>query len=177
MTGQMGQVMTTIAAKPVALLLQAAQSDHEFEIARASLRHRPGGSMDVLVPLSFFAMVVVIVWLGARRRQTQIKAQSELRKQVLDRFGSAQELTTFMESKGGQQFFGEMPSRATGQLRFLYGGVIATMLGLAFLGLTLMRRNFIFPAVIVLAVGIGLLISAFIAHTVAKKIEPLPPQN
>ena len=67
-------------------------------------------------------MVVLIVWLGTRRMQAQIQAQSELRKQLLDKFATAQELTTFLESGAGQQFLGEMRWRGAGPVRFLPGG-------------------------------------------------------
>jgi hypothetical protein len=167
----------TLAAKPVAHLLQATGNypgqmtpDQQFEIAREAIRHG-GGPAGLLVPLSFFAMVVLIVWLGVRRKQAQILAHAELTKRVLDKFGSAQELAAFLESKGGQQFLGDARWQAKGQLRFLPGGVITTMLGLAFLGLTFMHRNFIVPGVLLLAVGIGLLISAAIAHKLTSKIN------
>jgi hypothetical protein len=170
----------TIAANPLALLLQAPQSgqlnpDQQFQIAREALQHNAGlpGAMAVLVPIlvpiGFFAMVVLLAWLGIRRRQAQFLAQTELRRQLLDKLGSAQELTAFIESKGGQQFLGDFQSRTTSQVPFLFGGVITTMLGIAFLLLTPLRHNFIFPAVIVSAVGIGLLISAGIAHRLASK--------
>jgi predicted acyltransferase len=111
---------------------------------------------------------VLIVWFVSRRKQAQIQAHAETRKLLIEKFGSAQELATFLESKGGQQFIGGMQMQARNQLRFLPGGVIMTMLGLAFLGLTLMRKNFLVPAVIFLAIGIGLLISAAIAHKLAR---------
>ena len=165
----------TIAAKPAALLLQTTQNspgqmtpDQQFEIAREAIRHG-GGPMGLLVPLSFFAMVVLIVWLGVRRKHAQILARAERAKQVLDKFGSAQELAAFLESKGGQQFLGDARWRAKGELRFLPGGVITTMLGLAFLGLTIMHRDFIVPGVLLLALGIGLLISAAIAYKLTSK--------
>jgi hypothetical protein len=169
-----------LAANPLALLLQAPESgqlspDQQFQIAREVLQHTRGlpGALAVLVPIlvpiGFFAMVVLLVWLGVRRRQAQFLAQSELRRQLLDKFGSAQELTAFIESKGGQQFLGDLQSRTVSQVPFLFRGVITTMLGIAFLLLTLLRHNFIFPAVIVSAAGIGLLISAGIAHKLASK--------
>jgi ABC-type multidrug transport system fused ATPase/permease subunit len=163
------------AAKPVGLLLQAMQTpsnqmtpEQQFEIAREALRHGQG-ALELIVPLSFFTMIVLIVWLGTRRRQAQIQAQAELRKQLIDKFGSLQELTAFLESKGGRQFFGDLQLRSRNQLRYLPGGLVLTMLGLAFLALTLMRRNLIIPAAISLALGVGLLISAAIAHKMESK--------
>jgi heme/copper-type cytochrome/quinol oxidase subunit 3 len=171
-----GKTMATMAVAPFALLLQASQDssggltpDQQFEIAKEAMKHGPNSAVEVVVPIAFFAMIILIVWLATRRRQAQIRAQAEVRKQLIEKFGSGQELAAFLESSGGRQFFGDMQARAANRLRFLPGGVITTMLGLAFLGLTVMRRNFIIPGVLALAVGIGMLISAAIAHKLAPK--------
>lgn len=186
-----GQMML-MAANPAVFLLQNTQDypgltpDQQFEIAREAVRHGPDSAVGYVVPLAFFAMIVLIVWLAMRRRQAQIQAQTEIRKQLIDKFGSVPELATFLESDGGRHFFGEMRSQARDPLRFLPGGVVTTMLGLAFLGLTLMRKDFLVPGVILLALGVGLLISAAIAHKLADDrsgrtihpgsgIQPLPP--
>jgi len=168
--------MTVMAARPALNLLQNVPinpnqftPEQQLEFLKAAVHDPSSGPTGYLVPLAFFAMIVLIVWLVTRRKQAQYRAQAEIRKQLIDKFGSAQELATFMESKGGQQFFGDMQGRAKGPLRFLPGGVVVSMLGLAFLGLTLMRRNFIIPAVILFAVGAGLLISAAIAHKLESK--------
>lgn len=180
-----GQMMTMVATPLSLLVLQTAQteSDHmtpdqQFEIAREAIRHGHGqGFEDVLVPLAFFAAVVVIVWLANRRKQAQTQALAEVRKQVLAKFESAQELAAFMESKGGQQFLGVAEHRAAGPMRYLPAGLVTTMLGLAFLGLTIMQKHFIIPAALLLAVGIALLLSAAIAHRLAssKKDETIEP--
>lgn len=162
--------MMGMAANQAVLLLQAMPASPP-PMLRVQLR--PGGpaTFGAFIPIAFFAMIVLIVWLGTRRMQAQIQAQSELRKQLLDKFATAQELTTFLESGAGKQFLGEMRWRGAGPVRFLPGGVITTMLGFAFLALTLMRKNFIVPAVILLAIGAGLLLSAAITHKLASKIN------
>jgi hypothetical protein len=167
---------TALAGIPFALLLQTSQDsgngltpDQQFEIAREAVKHGPDSAVAFIVPIAFFAMIVLIVWLRTRRRQEQIRAQAEVRKQLIDKFGSVQELTAFLESKGGRQFFADTQGRAASPLRYLPGGVITTMLGLAFLGLTANNRNFIVPGVLALAVGLGLLISAAIAHKLTPK--------
>lgn len=191
--------MITIAAKPVALLLQTTQAypiqltpDQQFEIAREALQHGTA-PLGILVALAPFVMIIVVVWLVLRRKQALIRSQTELRKQLLDKFASGPELTAFLESKGGQQFLEGIQWQRPGRLRFLPGGLITTLLGLAFLGLTLMGRHFMVPGVILLAVGIGLLISAGVAHKLASAktgspngpssgnpssgMQPFPPNN
>ena len=183
--GMFGQMMTMVTTPLSLLVLQNAPTDsgdltpdQKFEIAREAIRHGHGqGFEDVLVPLAFFAAVVLIVWIANRRKQAQTQALAEVRKQVLAKFESAQELAAFMESRGGQQFLGVAEHRATSQMRYLPSGLVATMLGLAFLGLTIVQRHFIIPAALLLAVGIALLLSAAIAHKLAssKKDETIEP--
>lgn len=170
--------------KPAALWLQATNSDRltpdqRFELGREALQHPNSGGflVGLLVPVCFFAMIVLIIWLGTRYKQARMKMYGETRKQLLDKFGSAQELTTFLESKIGQQFLHEMKSQSDGRLRFVPGGVITTMLGLAFLGLTLMHRNFIVPAVILLSLGTGFLISAAIYYKLGPKGTDFPVES
>jgi cyanate permease len=180
-----GQMMTMVATPLSLLVLQTAQADSDqmtpdqkFEIAREAIRHGHGqGFEDVLVPLAFFAAVVMIVWLANRRKQVQAQSLAEVRKQVLAKFESAQELAAFMDSKGGQQFLGVAEHRSGGQMRCLPAGLVTTMLGLAFLGLTIVQKHFIIPAALLLAVGIGLLLSAAIAHKLAssRKDETIEP--
>ena len=166
--------MMAMAAKPALNLLQNVPAntsqltpEQQREFFRAAAHG--GGDPSTLVPLAFFATVVLIVWLVVRRKQARYRTQAEIRKQLIDKFGSAQELAAFMESKGGRQFFGDMQDRARETLRFIPAGIVISMLGLAFLGLTLVRRNFIIPAVILFAIGAGLLISAAVAHKLESK--------
>ena len=173
------------------ILFQAAQvdtnqmtADQKFELAREAAKH--GQMTGWLVPIAFFALIAVIVWLGVRRKQAQIQAQAQLRKQLLDKFTSGQELTAFLESKGGRQFLEDLQWQGNGRLRFIPAGVVTTMLGLAFLGLSLREKNYTVAGVVLLAIGIGLLISAAIVHKLAPEgtdqtispdsgIQSLPP--
>jgi hypothetical protein len=179
----LGQMLTMVTTPLSLMVLQATPPNSDqmtpeqnFEIAREAIQ-RGARPTEVMVPIAFFVAIVVIIWLANRRKQAQALAMAEVRKQVLAKFESGQELAAFLESKGGQQFLGVAERRATSQMRFLPAGLVTTMLGLAFLGLTILRKNFIVPAALLLAVGIGLLISAAIAHKLAssKKDETIEP--
>jgi len=144
-------------------------------IALEAVRGRgvSGNAVGILVPLGLFAMIVVLVWLGTRRRQAQIRATAEFHKQLLDKFGSGREFSEFLESPGGQKFMDELWSRDSRPreqiLRVVRAGVVMAVLGLGLLGLTLLRRGFLIPGVIVLCLGAGFLISAAVSQYLSKK--------
>lgn len=174
-------MLAMIAAK-LPLLLQAVPTNpdqmtvEQFnrQIALEAMRKGPPGGAGILVPIALFAMILVIVWLGTRRRQAEIRARAEFHKQLLDKFGSGREFSEFLESKGSQRFLNELWSQGAGQtnrvLRAMQNGIVLTMLGLGFLALSHMRRGFVTPGVLVLALGIGFLLSAVIAHQLSKKL-------
>jgi hypothetical protein len=152
-------------------------TDQQFgqRIALEAVRGRgaSGNAVGILVPLGLFAMIVVLVWLGTRRRQAQIRATAEFHKQLLDKFGSGREFSEFLESPGGQKFMDELWSRDSRPreqiLRVVRAGVVMAVLGLGLLGLTLLRRGFLIPGVIVLCLGAGFLISAAVSQYLSKK--------
>ena len=53
-------------------------------------------SEDVLVPVALFAMVVLLVWIGYKFKRTRIQEQGEIRRRLLDKFSSGQEIAEFL---------------------------------------------------------------------------------
>jgi cyanate permease len=172
----------TPAAHP---LLQAAttvsgsMSDDQVgqQIALEAIRHNPAnGLVGILVPLSLFAMVVAIVWLGMRQRQSRLRIKAEFHKQLLDKFSTGREFAEFLESKGSQRFLNELWSQPTdSRERFLRFGIVLCMLGLALTGLSWMKKDLLILGVILLAVGAGYLISSWVSYRLAAK-SSLPNQ-
>jgi cyanate permease len=160
-------------------LLQAAQitsgslSDDQAgqQIALEAIRHNPANSLvGILVPLSLFAMVVAIVWLGMRQRQARMRIKAEFHKQLLDKFGSGKEFAEFLESKGSQRFLDEMwTQRTDSRERPLRTGILLAMLGLAFTCLAWMKKDLLIPGIILLALGAGYLISVAVSYRLSKK--------
>jgi hypothetical protein len=127
-----------------------------------------------LVPIAFFGMILLLVFLGTRRRQAEIQARADFHKQLLDKFGSGKEFAEFLESKGSQRFLEELWAQTGPTNRVLSGlqpGIVLAMLGLGFLGLAVVRHQFVVPGIIVLALGVGFLLSALVAHKLSKKVS------
>ena len=59
--------------------------------------------IELLIPFAGMAMIVFIVWLGARARQAHVQARTELHKHLLDKFSSGTELAKFLETEGGKK--------------------------------------------------------------------------
>ncbi|MBZ5642041.1 MAG: hypothetical protein LAO19_04720 [Acidobacteriia bacterium] len=174
-----------LAAIPAAhSLLQATtaagtMSDDQFsqQIALEAVRHNPAnGLVGILVPISLFAMIAVIAWLGMRQRQARLRIKAEFHKQLLDKFSTGREFADFLESKGSQRFLDELWSQRTNSNeRFLRFGIVLSMLGLALTGLSWMKKDLLILGVILLAVGAGYLISFWASHRLAGKESPSNP--
>jgi hypothetical protein len=130
-------------------------------------------SEDVLVPIAVFAMIVLIVWFGHKVKRTRIQEQGELHKRLLDKFSSGQELTEFLATPQGQDFLkGQEAGHRSPQSRVVYAscwGVVLVMLGAAFFGLMFLEKDLIYPACILTALGVGILVAAAIAYYLYKK--------
>jgi hypothetical protein len=143
------------------------------QIALEAVRHNPAnGPVSILVPIALFAMILAIVWLGMRQKQARLRIQAELHKQLLDKFGSGREFAEFLASPGSQRFLEGLWSKSSeSKERPLRNGIILATLGLALVGLSLMKKGLLIPGVIVLALGAGFLISSAISYRLAKELN------
>jgi hypothetical protein len=157
-------------------LQQAIQEEVQQELRRGRFRMGGGGGgsgLEPLIPIALFAMVVLIVFVIARRRQAELRARAEFQKQILDKFSSGKEFAEFLGTEGSQRFLEGLSSRSFGSreriLRGVRGGITVAVLGLGFLLLTPVRHGFVVPGVLFLSLGAGLLISAAASYHFAKK--------
>jgi len=175
-----------IWARVVPLLLQVAQTNPGDvppdqlgqQIALEAVRHNPAnGPAGLIVPISLFAMILAIVWLKRRQQQAQLQAKAEFHRQLLDKFASGRDFAEFLERKGSQRFLDELWSQsAQSKENTLRNGIVVVMLGLAFFGLSWMKKDFFIPGVLLLAVGAGFLLSFAISYRMSKsrnqELEP-----
>jgi hypothetical protein len=162
-------------------LQQAIQEEVQQELRRGRFRLGDGAApwnsgpaiLGTLIPFALFAMVVLIVFVVARRRQAELRARAELQKQILDKFSSGKEFADFLGTEGSQRFLAALSSQTGGTrdrvLRTMRGGITMAVLGIGFLLLTALRRGFVVPGVLFLALGAGLLISAAASYHFSKK--------
>jgi hypothetical protein len=161
-------------------LQQAIQQEVQDEMRQGRFRFggpppwaSPVATLSMLVPIAFFAMIVLIIFVIARRRQAELRARTEFQKQILDKFGSGKEFAEFLGTEGSQRFLQSLSGHSFGAgeriLRGMRGGITTAVLGIGFLLLTALRRGFVVPGVLLLALGAGLLISAAVSYHFSRK--------
>jgi hypothetical protein len=121
--------------------------------------------------------VVLVVFFVTRGRQRRVEAQVEMQSKLIDRFGSAPELVTFLHSPAGRQFITGVQSapEVLTRERIMSGftrAVVLSSLGLAFLGLTILYdEDWAVPASIVLALGVGYFLATYISYRLSAKMH------
>jgi hypothetical protein len=162
-------------------LQQAIQEEVQEELRRGRFRFGAGAApwnsgpaiLGAFVPIAFFAMIVLIIFVIARRRQAELRARAEFQKQILDKFGSGKEFAEFLGTEGSQRFLQSLSAQPFGSheriLRGMRGGITVAVLGIGFLLLTPLRHGFVVPGVLFVALGAGLLISAAASYHFSKK--------
>jgi hypothetical protein len=129
--------------------------------------------VDLFVVSGMFALCGLLLYLGfnaARNAQ-----QSSVRKALLEKFASAQDLTAFLQTGGGQKFMADLSSAAGNPLQSVldsvHKGIIAIFLGMGFFPLSGGFKN---PGpvpgigIVLILVGCGFLVSAIITYLLSR---------
>lgn len=120
----------------------------------------------------FFLIILVLILVFSAHRQ---KAQNEIRKALIDRFGSAQDLGTFLQSEGGQRFLADLSTGMSSPLGSVIGsvqkGLILWLLGLGTIGASMALNSHEVAAVgmVLSFVGLGFLLSAGATRRMSRK--------
>jgi len=159
---------------------------------------------DVIVPiasvLAFACFLAALVWLirqflENRRWGRIFKLQSEVHGRLIDKFGSNQELSGYMETEAGKRFLEaapipvgfeneqRMPNAIARVLTPLQIGVVLVLLGIGFFLLRNVRvemhEAMLVLGTIALMPGLGFIISAGITWVLADRLGLIPesPQS
>jgi purine-cytosine permease-like protein len=122
-------------------------------------------------------------WILSRRRQERAREQVDIQRRILEKFGSAGEFVAFLESGAGRKFLAAVSSEAGAQAHRIFGsiqkGAICTLIGVVGFCVVLFGHEDLeplaVPSGIVLAIGLGYLISAFASYRLSKQWGLLPP--
>jgi hypothetical protein len=132
--------------------------------------------MDIgdLVPFAPFVMIIFVVWFGTIKRRAQDRNRTEVQKDLLTKFSSAQELTEFMKTDGGKLLMPE-PERSRTPASRAGTGVFIIVVGLALLASSMLmpqaetHSGLQVAGLLAIGAGIGFLISAFVTHKLTQK--------
>jgi hypothetical protein len=123
-------------------------------------------------------MVVLVVNIISRSRARRTEVQAEVQAKLIDRFGSAPELISFLQSPAGRQFVHGVQSAPAVYVRerVIAGfsrAIVLSMLGVALTLLTFFYNdNFAVPAAIVFCLGIGYLLATWASIKLGDKLTP-----
>src|SRR5947207_4579420 len=131
--------------------------------------------MPMIISMSFFGMVVWIVWLSVSAKNRRMQAQTEVQIKLIERFGTSKEFIEFLQSPAGQRFVSgvEVTTALYARDRIIRGfgtGIVISLLGLGFLAIWVFDNHggFIYPGFILLGLGLGFFISALVSLKLSK---------
>jgi hypothetical protein len=122
-------------------------------------------------------------WILSRRRHERTQAQFDIQRRMLEKFGSAGEFVAFLESGAGRKFLEAVSSESGTQANRIFGsiqkGAIFTLMGVVGFCVVALKPGDLVPLAvpsgIVLAIGLGYLVSAFASYRLSKQWGLLPP--
>jgi hypothetical protein len=164
--------------------------DRAIDMWRGTIEGVTIGTVVLVISSGVLWLVKTLV--DHRRWARLSKIQTEVHTKILDRFQSNDELLAYIQTPAGRKFLESTPiavdaprAIAAPLGRILWSaqaGAVLTVLGL---GITLVSRNALeevapplaaFGAVVI-ALGIGFLVSAFLAYALTRKFKLLPDPN
>jgi hypothetical protein len=126
----------------------------------------------VLTGIGIFVLIaafLAILYSSARQRR-----QADIRKVLIEKFGSAQDLGAFLQSPGGQRFVSDLfsgsSSPAHSVLSSIQKGVIILLVGLTLICIGVFSERAIMAIGALLgSAGLGFLLSAAITHHLSRR--------
>lgn len=127
--------------------------------------------------------VIAIVLIVSRSRQRRIEIQADLQAKLIEKFGSATELATFLQSPTGRQFVNGVQTVNAVVLRDRVAAGYARAIILSFLGGAFMimwmitgHTGLAWPGVLLLALGLGYVTATWATTRLSQPGEPVVPQ-
>jgi hypothetical protein len=146
-------------------------------IMNTNMLHEFMEGMLPLVVVISLAWIIITVFATLRHR-AHLQTQTDFHNKMLDKFGSAEEFTAYLQSEAGQRFFENLASEPSTPLSKILGsiqkGVVLFLLGsgLAILGRSFNPENggnvMFVIGIISLMIGSGFLVSSVISYRLAK---------
>jgi hypothetical protein len=158
----------------------------------SAVRDLIGDGAPLLAFLGFLGclMWLIHVLLENRRWNRIFKLQTDVHSRLIERFGTSQEVLTYMNTESGKRFLEAtpiatgidhrqpMPSPVARVLTPLQVGIVMTLLGVGLIGvghnIAEGRDAFLVLGMVVLMPGIGFIISAGITWVLARHLGLMP---
>ena len=136
------------------------------------------------IPVAAILIAPFIIWIAHRSEQAKMQAQRDVQLALLAKFSSGEEMTRFLATDEGRSLIDHLASSGKKDPRhetagMLVGASILTMLGIGF-GVAARvtgEEGLLIPALVIGAVGIGLIVGAALAHRFWTKKELIQEQS
>ncbi len=139
-----------------------------------------GGDIVALAAvLGSFAVAAFITYSVSRSRERRAQIQADVQSKLIERFGSAAELVTFIQSPAGREFVSGVqsaPVLATREraINNFTRALVLTGLGTAFVVLWQIGDNgmgFAVPGFILLSIGLANLVAAIVSMRMSRNLD------
>jgi len=133
--------------------------------------------LPIFLGLGSFAMITLIVAIASRAKQRRAEIYAEVQTKLIDKFGSAPELLTFLKSEEGRKFLGEIERapKLNARDRIVRGmgkSVVIGLLGVGFLIIGFIPATYnefcIIVGFLLLALGLGMLFSSLLSLKLSR---------
>lgn len=133
--------------------------------------------IPIVISLGFFGTIVLLASFSSQRRRAEAEARAQVQTRLLDKFGSSKEFVDFLQTDSGRSFLSSAQTHVgdarTRIMTALTWGVTTAFGGLAFVVISASRwvdddYGMMVPGVILLSIGIGILLSAFLSYRLSK---------
>jgi hypothetical protein len=148
------------------------------------------GELALMIPIvgsiGMFACIAFIVAVTARSRQRQAELRAEVQSRLIDKFSSAPEIVTFLQSPEGKHFLGgieSMPAMTARDriIRTMSKAVVLSLLGVGFLACCIWpetrNEGFFIAGCILLALGVGYFLSALVSLKLSRNWGLMEPAD
>ncbi len=132
----------------------------------------------ILTFLLVIATLSFVVFTSIRARQ-----QTEIRKALIEKFGSAQDLGELLQTSGGQRLLADLSSSGATPLRSVLGsvhkGIIGLVVGLGalFVGALAGQMPMILLGALFACAGLAFLIAAGVTYRLSKSWGLIPKKD
>ena len=140
----------------------------------------PGELVAIFGVIGVFGGGVAVVWIIARAFTQRSRTRKEELDKLLDKFDTADEFVRFAETPAGARVVDAITKgreeSAPRSAKSVHRGLIALFLGLGFLaGALTFEYDMIMVAWILIALGAGFLISAYVTNRLQEKDDDAEP--
>lgn len=140
--------------------------------------------------LAIFGFVAFLIWHGDKSRQAQREQKLAERERILDRIGTGEALTSFLESEQGRELLKQLNEPVKGRhgggsgnlrmsvIGLLTAGVITLLIGASFFyAAPRVQETLIVPGGIIGGIGVGCLVAALIHYVLGRAWGLLDPDH